>query len=209
MKIPGTLYIISAPSGGGKTSLVNALLESVSNLEVSISYTTRAPRPGEKEGIDYHFVDKTQFKQLIQEKAFLEHATVFGHYYGTSVNWVSKKIEAGIDIILEIDWQGAQQIREKMPESIGIFIIPPSWEILEKRLRLRAQDEERVIKKRMADAKAELAHFDEYDYLILNENFSNALADLNAILRVRRLRSGVQKRELAPLLETLLNSAPH
>ncbi len=207
MKIPGTLYIISAPSGGGKTSLVNALLESVSNLEVSISYTTRAPRPGEKEGVDYHFVDETQFKQLIQEKAFLEHAIVFGHYYGTSIDWVSKKIEAGIDIILEIDWQGARQIREKMPESIGIFIIPPSWEILEKRLRLRAQDEENVINKRMADAKAELAHFDEYDYLILNENFSNALADLNAILRVRRLRSGVQKKELTTLLETLLNKA--
>lgn len=208
MKIPGTLYIISAPSGGGKTSLVNALLESVSNLEVSISYTTRAPRPGEKEGIDYYFVDATQFKQLTQVKKFLEHATVFDHYYGTSVHWVSEKIEAGIDIILEIDWQGAQQIREKMPESIGIFIIPPSWEILEKRLRLRAQDEEPVIKRRMADAKAELAHFGEYDYLILNENFSNALADLNAILRVRRLRSGVQKRELAPLLEALLNSNP-
>lgn len=204
MKIPGTLYIISAPSGGGKTSLVNALLESVSNLEVSISYTTRAPRPGEKEAVDYHFVDETQFKQLKKEQAFLEYATVFGHYYGTSVAWVTKKIEAGIDIILEIDWQGAQQIREKMPESIGIFIIPPSWEVLEKRLRLRAQDEQTVIKKRMADAKAELEHFDEYDYLILNENFSNALADLNAILRVRRLRSSIQKRELALLLERLL-----
>jgi guanylate kinase len=204
MKIPGTLYIISAPSGGGKTSLVNALLESVSNLEVSVSYTTRAPRPGEKEGIDYHFVDETQFQQLKKEQAFLEYATVFGHYYATSTAWVTKKIEAGIDIILEIDWQGAQQIREKMPESISIFIIPPSWEILEKRLRLRAQDEETVIKKRMADAKAELEHFDEYDYLILNENFSNALADLNAILRVRRLRSSIQKRELAPLLKTLL-----
>ncbi|MDQ8040167.1 MAG: guanylate kinase [Rickettsiella sp.] len=204
MKIPGTLYIISAPSGGGKTSLVNALLESVSNLEVSVSYTTRATRPGEKEGIDYHFIDEIHFKRLIKEKKFLEHAIVFGYYYGTSLNWVTKKIEAGIDIILEIDWQGAQQIREKMPESIGIFIIPPSWEVLEKRLTLRAQDEETVIKKRMADAKAELTHFDEYDYLILNENFSNALADLNAILRVRRLRSGIQKRELAPLLETLL-----
>lgn len=207
MKIPGTLYIISAPSGGGKTSLVNALLESVSNLEVSISYTTRAPRPGEKEGVDYHFVDEAQFKQLKKEQAFLEYATVFGHYYGTSVAWVTKKIEAGIDIILEIDWQGAQQIREKMPESIGIFIIPPSWETLEKRLQLRAQDEEPVIKKRMADAKAELEHFDEYDYLILNDNFSNALADLNAILRVRRLRSSIQKRELAPLLEDLLKQS--
>lgn len=204
MKIPGTLYIISAPSGGGKTSLVNALLKSVSNLEVSISYTTRAPRPGEKEGVDYHFVDETQFKQLKKEHAFLEDATVFGHYYATSVTWVTKKIEAGIDIILEIDWQGARQIREKMPESIGIFIIPPSWKTLENRLWGRAQDEESVIKKRMADAKAALEHFDEYDYLILNDNFSNALADLNAILRVRRLRSGIQKRELAPLLEDLL-----
>lgn len=204
MKIPGTLYIISAPSGGGKTSLVNALLESVANLEASISYTTRMPRPGEKEGIDYQFVNETYFKQLINDKALLEYATVFGHYYGTSREWVTQKIAAGIDIILEIDWQGAQQIREKMPESIGIFIIPPSWEILEKRLRLRAQDDEHVIRRRMADAQAELAHFDDYDYLILNENFSNALADLNAILRVRRLRSAIQQRELAPLLKTLL-----
>jgi guanylate kinase len=207
MKIPGTLYIISAPSGGGKTSLVNALLESVSNLEASISYTTRTKRPGEKEGIDYHFIDETYFKRLVQEQAFLEYATVFGYHYGTSLEWVTKKVEAGIDVILEIDWQGAQQIREKMPESIGIFITPPSWEILEKRLRLRAQDEETVIKNRMADAKAELTHYSEYDYLILNENFSNALDDLNAILRVRRLRSAVQKHELAPLLETLLRDS--
>jgi guanylate kinase len=204
MNIPGTLYIISAPSGGGKTSLVNALLESVSNLEVSISYTTRPPRPGEKEDVDYHFIDQTEFKQLIQKKSLLEHAIVFGHYYGTSLDWVTKKIEAGIDIILEIDWQGAQQIRKKMPESIGIFIIPPSWEVLEKRLHLRAQDKKNVIKKRMADAKAELTHYDEYDYLIVNENFSNALADLSAILRVRRLRCSIQKKELAPLLKTLL-----
>lgn len=205
MNIPGTLYIISAPSGGGKTSLVNALLESVSNLEVSISYTTRPPRPGEKEGVDYHFTDQVEFKQLIHKKSLLEHAIVFGHYYGTSLDWVTKKIEAGIDIILEIDWQGAQQIREKMPESIGIFIIPPSWEVLEKRLHLRAQDKKEVIKKRMADAKAELTHYDEYDYLIVNENFSNALADLSAILRVRRLRCSIQKKELAPLLQTLLS----
>ena len=205
MNIPGTLYIISAPSGGGKTSLVNALLESVANLEVSVSYTTRPPRPGERDGLDYHFIDEIGFKQLIQTKSFLEHAVVFGHYYGTSLDWVSKKIEAGVDIILEIDWQGAQQIREKMPESIGIFIVPPSWEVLEKRLQLRAQDKKSVIKKRMADAKAELAHYDEYDYLIVNENFSNALADLNAILRVRRLRCSIQKKELAPLLATLLS----
>lgn len=204
MKIPGTLYIISAPSGGGKTSLVHALLESVSNLEASISYTTRPPRPGEKDGIDYYFVNETEFKKLIQTNALLEHAIVFGYYYGTSLDWVSKKIEAGIDVILEIDWQGARQIREKMPESIGIFIIPPSWEILEKRLHLRAQDKKTVIQKRMADAKTELTHYQEYDYLIVNENFSNALADLNAILRVRRLRCSVQKNELSALLESLL-----
>ncbi|EDP46880.1 guanylate kinase [Rickettsiella grylli] len=205
MNIPGTLYIISAPSGGGKTSLVNALLASVSNLEVSISYTTRPPRPGEKEGVDYYFMNQTEFKALIHKKLLLEYALVFGHYYGSSLNWVIKKIETGVDVILEIDWQGAQQIRKKMPESIGIFIIPPSWDVLEKRLHLRAQDKEHVIKKRMADAKAELAHYDEYDYLIVNDNFSNALSDLNAILRVRHLRCGIQKRELAPLLKTLLN----
>lgn len=204
MNMPGTLYIISAPSGGGKTSLVNALLESVSNLEVSISYTTRPPRPGEKDGVDYHFIDQAEFNHLIQKKSFLEYAIVFGHYYGTSHEWVTKKIEAGINIILEIDWQGAQQIRKKMPESIGIFIIPPSWEVLEKRLHLRAQDKQDVIKKRMADAKAELRHYTEYDYLIMNENFSMALADLNAILRVRRLRCSIQKKELASLLKILL-----
>lgn len=205
MNIPGTLYIISAPSGGGKTSLVNALLESVSNLEISISYTTRAPRPGEKHGVDYYFVDKVSFQQLVSQNVFLEHALVFSHHYGTSLAWVLEKLQAGIDIILEIDWQGAQQIRKKIPNAVSIFIIPPSWEILEKRLRLRAQDDEQVIQKRMADARAELIHYDEYDYLVLNDNFASALADLNAILRVRRLRSDVQKRELALLLNALLN----
>lgn len=205
MNIPGTLYIISAPSGGGKTSLVNALLESVSNLEISISYTTRAPRPGEKHGVDYYFVDKVAFQQLVLQNVFLEHALVFSHHYGTSLDWVLEKLQAGIDIILEIDWQGAQQIRKKIPNAVSIFIIPPSWEILEKRLRLRAQDDEQVIQKRMADARAELIHYNEYDYLVLNDNFASALADLNAILRVRRLRSDVQKRELALLLNALLN----
>lgn len=205
MNIPGTLYIISAPSGGGKTSLVNALLESVSNLEISISFTTRAPRPGEKDGVDYYFVDKATFQQFVAQNVFLEHALVFNHHYGTSLAWVVEKLQAGIDIILEIDWQGAQQIRKKIPNAVSIFIIPPSWEILEKRLRLRAQDDEQVIQKRMAEARAELIHYDEYDYLILNDNFASALADLNAILRVRRLRSDVQKRELALLLNTLLN----
>lgn len=205
MNIPGTLYIISAPSGGGKTSLVNALLESVSNLEISISYTTRPPRPGEKNGVDYYFVDPTSFDQLVAQHVFLEHALVFNHHYGTSLAWVLEKLQAGIDIILEIDWQGAQQIRKKIPQAVSIFILPPSWETLEKRLRLRAQDDEQVIERRMAEARAELIHYDEYDYLVLNDNFASALADLNAILRVRRLRSDVQKREHALLLNTLLN----
>lgn len=204
MATPGTLYIISAPSGGGKTSLVNALLESVANLEVSVSHTTRPPRPGEKNNIDYHFVTEKAFENLIAKKNFLEHAKVFGNYYGTSRVWVEKKLKAGIDIILEIDWQGARQIRSMMPDAIGIFILPPSWQILEKRLRQRAQDEKSVIAKRMAQAHDEVAHYHEYDYLVVNDNFAKALADLSAIIRVRRLRLPVQKKEQASLLKKLL-----
>jgi len=205
-KMLGTLYIFSAPSGGGKTSLVTALLESTSNLEVSISYTTRPPRPGEHDNVDYHFVDEDKFKDLIKKNAFLEHAKVFDNYYGTSQQWVEKKLKAGIDIILEIDWQGARQIRKKMPEAIGIFILPPSWDALEKRLRKRAQDTDAVIAKRMKEAKDEMSHYDEYDYLIVNDNFTKALADLNAIMRVRRLRLSVQQNEQATLLKELLGS---
>lgn len=207
MQTPGTLYIISAPSGGGKTSLVHALLQSISNLEVSISHTTRGPRPGEQDDIDYHFVDTTTFEKLIRDNIFLEYAKVFGNYYGTSQQWVQEKLNAGIDIILEIDWQGAHQIRQKMPAAIGIFILPPSWEILEKRLRERAQDDENVITKRMAQARAEISHYHEYDYLIVNDNFAKALADLSAIIRVRRLRLIVQKIEQNKLLADLLNYA--
>lgn len=204
MATPGTLYIISAPSGGGKTSLVNALLESVANLEVSVSHTTRPPRPGEKNSIDYHFVTEKAFENLIAKKKFLEHAKVFGNYYGTSRVWVEKKLKAGIDIILEIDWQGARQIRSMMPDAIGIFILPPSWQILEKRLRQRAQDEKSVIAKRMAQAHDEVAHYHEYDYLVVNDNFAKALADLSAVIRVRRLRLLLQKKEQASLLKKLL-----
>jgi guanylate kinase len=204
-KLPGTLYIISAPSGGGKTSLVNALLQSVPNLEVSISYTTRAKRPGEKDNVDYHFVDKTTFKKLVEQKAFLEHAKVFNNDYGTSKQWVEDKLTAGIDVILEIDWQGAKQIRNLLPEAIGIFILPPSWQTLETRLRERAQDNETVIANRMAQARHEISHYAEYDYLIVNDNFAKALSDLTAILQVRRLRLTVQKITQAKLLTSLLN----
>jgi len=204
MPTAGTLYIISAPSGGGKTSLVNALLESVSNLEVSVSHTTRLPRPGEKEGVDYHFVNEQKFKTLITQKKFLEHAKVFDNHYGTSRIWVEKKLKAGIDIILEIDWQGARQIYKMMPEAIGIFILPPSWETLAKRLCQRAQDEQSVIAKRMAQARNEVSHYHEYNYLIVNDNFAKALADLHAIINVRRLRLEVQQKQQATLLKKLL-----
>lgn len=202
--ISGTLYIISAPSGGGKTSLVNALLQSMPNLEVSISYTTRAKRPGEKEGVDYRFVDKQTFKKLIEQKAFLEHANVFGNGYGTSKQWVEKKLEMGIDVILEIDWQGAKQVRQLMPETIGIFVLPPSWETLEKRLRERAQDNETVIQQRMAQARNEMSHYAEYDYLVVNDNFAKALSDISAILLVKRLRMETQQITQKKLLMSLL-----
>lgn len=201
---PGTLYIISAPSGGGKTSLVNALLQSTPNLEVSISHTTRPKRPGETDNVDYNFIDKTDFEKLIAQHAFLEHAQVFGNYYGTSKHWVETKLTAGVDVILEIDWQGAQQIRKLMPDSIGIFVLPPSWQVLEARLRERAQDTESVIAQRMAQARSEMSHYHEYDYLVVNDNFSKALADLNAILHVGRLRLEVQKIAQTALLTSLL-----
>lgn len=201
---PGTLYIISAPSGGGKTSLVNALLQSVPNLEVSISHTTRPKRPGEKDGVDYYFVGEAQFTELLGQQVFLEHAQVYGYHYGTSRQWVAEKLQQGIDIILEIDWQGALQIRQLLPEAIGIFVLPPSWETLQARLRERAQDNEAVIARRMAKARDEIVHCYEYNYLVVNDNFAKALADLSAILRVRRLRLEVQRSEQAKLLAGLL-----
>ncbi len=206
MTTSGTLYIISAPSGGGKTSLVNALLQSVPNLEVSISHTTRPIRPGEKEGINYHFVDEGTFTDLINQQAFLEHAKVFGNYYGTSTQWVEEKLRAGVDIILEIDWQGAQQVRKLLPASIGIFILPPSWKTLEERLHERAQDEEAVIARRLTEARTEISHYHEYEYLVVNDDFSRALADLKAIIQARRLRLEVQKIRCKDLIENLLRS---
>jgi guanylate kinase len=204
MTIPGTLYIISAPSGGGKTSLVNALLESVDNLAKSISHTTRLQRPSEQNDSDYHFISETEFQKLLEQQVFLEHAHVFGNYYGTSKIWVDEQLKKGVDIVLDIDWQGARQIKQLMPESIGVFVLPPSWQALEQRLRARAQDSETVIQQRMAQAKQEISHYEEYDYLIVNDNFAKALADLQAIIHVRRLRKVVQKIELTSLLKDLL-----
>lgn len=200
----GTLYIIAAPSGGGKSSLVRALLESTPNLKVSISHTTRPMRPGEQDGVNYHFVDQATFDALLAANTFLEHARVFDHCYGTSRHWVLERLREGIDVILEIDWQGARQVRQAHPDTVGIFILPPSRATLETRLRARGQDQEEVISRRMRAAKDEMSHYHEFDYLVLNDDFTAALADLKAILRCRRLRQTSQAIKLKDLLADLL-----
>lgn len=188
----GTLFVIAAPSGGGKTSLVNALLKSMDHIKVSVSHTTRNQRPGEAQHINYHFVDKAEFDTLIKQGIFLEHALVHGYHYGTSRQWVKQQLRAGIDVILEIDWQGAQQIKRHFPESISVFILPPSRAALESRLHERKQDSAEVIAKRLAAANEEISHFKEFDYLIINDQFDTALHDLQAIIRASRLRESRQ-----------------
>ncbi|GJM07182.1 MAG: guanylate kinase [marine bacterium B5-7] len=200
----GSLYIIAAPSGGGKTSLVHALLNANANLCLSISYTTRPPRIHEKNNIDYHFVDQAQFDDLCAKKQFLEHATVFGHGYATSKTWVLKQLQAGHDVILEIDWQGAEQIKQGFPEAVGIFILPPSLPELEARLRARATDSDEVIAGRLAQAQADMRHYPAFDYLVVNDDFDTALQDLQAILRAERRKQKKQANFHAQLLADLL-----
>lgn len=200
----GTLYIVSAASGAGKTSLLRALMERDPGLVISVSHTTRAPRPGEQEGRDYHFVDDAEFIRLIKADAFLEHAQVFERRYGTTHAAVEADLSAGRDVLVEIDWQGARQIRKRMPQTVSIFILPPSREALEQRLRARNQDSEAVISARMAAAVSEMSHCDEYDYLVWNDNFQIALADLEAIVRTRRLRRERQLHERAAALAELV-----
>ena len=177
------LFIIAAPSGCGKTSLVKALLESLSNLSVSVSHTTRKPRKAEIDGENYHFVSKERFGEMISNNDFVEHAEVFGNMYGTARSNIKKKLEANIDIILEIDWQGARQVRENMPNSISIFILPPSKNVLLQRLTDRGQDDEETISKRMKNSESEMSHYDEFEYLIINDQFDSALNDLKAIIQ--------------------------
>jgi guanylate kinase len=203
---PGRLYIVSAPSGAGKTSLVAALLKADPVIEVSVSHTTRAPRPGEQDGINYHFVDVAHFEQLIAQGAFLEHARVFDNFYGTSQRWIEGRLAQGQDVILEIDWQGAQQVRKLIPDALSIFIVPPSQAALRSRLMGRGQDNEDVIARRMADAASESSHYPEYDYLVINDEFDQALADLLAIFRAQRLLTGQQALRHANLLSDLLSS---
>lgn len=200
----GNLYIIAAPSGAGKTSLVKALLDADPSVRLSISYTTRAPRPGEVDGEHYHFVDDTLFMQMLSEGDFLESAQVHGARYGTSQTLVDSMLKAGHDLILEIDWQGAAQVRKLYPESIGIFILPPSLDALRQRLNNRRQDREAVIARRLAAAREEMSHVAEFDYVTINDKFEVALHDLLAIIRAQRLKREVQLREHAALLETLL-----
>ncbi len=200
----GTLFIVSAPSGAGKTSLLKRLREELPDLVISISHTTRPKRPGEVDGRDYYFVSVATFERMLAEGAFLEHARVFDHYYGTARRQVEENLERGVDVVLEIDWQGARQVREKMPESRSIFILPPSRQVLEQRLRSRGQDSDAVIARRMRAARAEIAHYDEYDYLVVNDRFEQALAQLKSIIVTDRLRLVRQREKLADLLRNLL-----
>ncbi|OOF79170.1 guanylate kinase [Rodentibacter caecimuris] len=204
----GNLYILSAPSGAGKSSLISALLKNDSSTQkmVSISHTTRNPRPGEIDGVHYYFVSKEEFESLIKQDLFLEYATVFGgNYYGTSLPAIQENLAKGIDVFLDIDWQGAQQIRKKVENVKSIFILPPSLQELERRLIGRGQDSESVIAERMAKAKDEISHYDEYDYVIINDHFDQALADLQSILRAERLTKRYQQTENIGLIDQLLD----
>lgn len=201
----GKLYIISAPSGAGKTSLVKQMAADLDDLLVSVSHTTRQQRPGEIHGRDYYFVSEEEFQAMLAQQDFLEYAQVFDHYYGTARQTVTENLNAGSDVILEIDWQGARQIRKKMPECLSIFILPPSTAVLEQRLRKRGQDSELIISRRMQDAVAEMQHNDEYDYLLVNDDFDQALMQLKSIVISERLKKTRQKPALAALLAELLS----
>jgi guanylate kinase len=188
----GLLYVVTAPSGAGKTSLINALLADDRALALSVSYTTRPPRPGEQNGREYHFVDLARFETMLERGEFLESAEVHGHRYGTSQKVIDEARARGRDLVLEIDWQGAEQVRRLYPESIGIFILPPSMAELERRLRARAQDSDAVIRRRLESAAAEMSHAAEFKYAIINNNFDDARQDLRAVVRAERLATGRQ-----------------
>ena len=191
--MPGTLFIVTAPSGAGKTTLVSGLLERDPPVRLSVSYTTRAPRTGEVNGQHYHFIDVQGFRALRDKGEFLEWAEVHSNYYGTSKRWLEEQIRAGRDILLEIDWQGAQQVRKVFPKAVGVFILPPSVEELERRLRGRGTDSEDVIARRVLGARGEMRHVAEFDYVIINENLPAAIEDLVAVVRASRLRYANQE----------------
>lgn len=198
------LFIITAASGTGKTSLVKELLATTDNLSVSISHTTRQPRPAEENGVHYHFVDVAQFEQLLADEAFLEYAQVFDNYYGTSKQAVQSLLDQGIDVILEIDWQGALQVKQKFTDAVMIFILPPSREALRSRLSNRGQDSDEVIEKRLAGSLTEMRQYDKFDYVVINDEFAVALSDLQTIVRCHRLSTQNQQHTQAKLLGELL-----
>jgi guanylate kinase len=200
------LYVVAAPSGGGKTSLVNALLRKDQGVRLSVSYTTRPPRPGEVDGTHYHFVDEDRFLALIERDAFLEHARVFDHRYGTGREAVEQDLAAGFDVILDIDWQGARQIRNSFPSSRSIFIVPPSLDALRQRLIRRAQDSDSVIQRRMRDAQAEISHWDEFDFLIINEEFEQALSELHCMIRSGKPGRPDDRQQYGEILAELLGT---
>ena len=199
----GTLFIVTAPSGAGKTSLVQALIEREQQLRVSVSHTTRAKRPGEEDGVNYHFVDEAAFTEMLRTGSFFESAQVYGNHYGTSQLWVNEQLEAGLDVILEIDWQGAVQVRNLDPKACSIFILPPSLETLKIRLLNRAQDDTETIEKRMSEAVAEISHVAEANFVVINDDFDTALEDLCAIIRSCRLTMKYQETNQAALFASL------
>lgn len=203
----GTLFTLSAPSGAGKTSLVKALLEAMPELTVSVSHTTRPMRPGEENGVNYHFVSHERFEAMLEADDFLESAEVFGNFYGTSAKWVQDTLAQGQDVILEIDWQGAEQVRQLMPDTCSIFILPPSSQALEERLQGRGQDDADVIAKRMQAAVNEMSHYQAADYLVINDDFDVALGDLQTIVSSTRLLTDQQEMRHTKLLKDLLSQA--
>ena len=200
----GCLFVLAAPSGGGKTSLVKALLEREPGMRLSVSYTTRPPRPGEVDSVDYHFVDEPTFMALKDRGEFLEHAFVHGNWYATSATWLAKEVHEGHDVLLEIDWQGARQVRKLIPASVLVFILPPSLKSLEERLNKRAEDAPEVIARRLEAAREEMRHCGEFDYVIMNQDFARAVDDLSVIVRAARLAAPRQQVRHATLIADLL-----
>lgn len=207
MTMRGSLFIVAAPSGAGKSSLVKALLARDPDICLSVSFTSRPPRPGEKDGEHYHYVDELEFQRMIAHGDFFEHALVHGDWKGTARGSVEPQLARGLDVLLEIDWQGARQVREKVGDSIGIFILPPSMEALDQRMRKRAQDSEETISRRLAAARDEMSHFGEFDYLIVNDDFNEALDELSTIFRASRLRRSAQVLRHDRLIRGLLSDA--
>ena len=202
----GNVFIVAAPSGGGKTSLVKKLIKTLDDIEVSVSHTTRQPRPLEKHGVDYFFVSDSAFMAMVEHHDFVEYATVFDHFYGTSVSQINDRLKAGIDVVLDIDWQGAQQIRRVFPHAVSIFIVPPSLKVLKERLMSRGQDDPNVIDYRMERAREELCHYDEFDYLIVNDHFERALTDLRSIVIADRTTLARQSKRAQQVLKLLFKA---